>query len=925
MPPEQRKYKNYQDFIGSHSIAKDDPKQATNTRITGGKFHIPDADYNTFLELYYRDIVAKNGEEFLTERQRDTDGPIAIDVDFRYDYETTEKQYGDRHVACLIMLYLETLKTMFQFTDRTPFPIYVFEKPSVNRIADKQITKDGIHIIIGVQADRATQTILRDRIIGKIAEEWDDIPIRNAGGWEDVFDKGISEGSVPWQLYGSNKPDHEKYGLTRVYEYEFDEGDGEFMETRVNIKKFDWFKDFTKLSVRYTAHPQFFYKADFIAVHDQVKTKAPKRIANRVAASTDKDVSQLKSHTDIEACVQAFLERLTVADYNLREAYELAMILPAEYYADGSYSRWIRVGWALRNIHPTMLIAWIAMSAKSPSFQFDSIPDLIGRWAGFGATNEKGLTKRSLMYWARESAPAEFKRVYESGIDYHLTQSITNGDDKFSGSGDADIAKILYMMYKDQFACAALKADKWYRFSKHRWIEDECGTSLRRSISEELRELYRRKLSECVAKIGDVPKGDPRMVANEAVMNKINLISAKLSQTTHKDHIMKEARELFFDPEVQFLDLLDSNPALMCFRNGVLDIKNRVFRPGRAEDYLSKCTKINYTRSGLGDPKVVAEINDFMEKLFPKKQLRDYMWSHLASILIGENHNQKMHMYIGGGENGKSVLTDLLAQCLGDYYAMAPITLITQPRQKQGSASPDIIALKGLRLAVMQEPSKNDRINDGAMKELTSCVEPIRGRNLNSGNVDFVPQCKIVVCSNNFMKVASTDHGTWRRIAVVDFESKFTDNPQKDDPEQPHQFKKDTMLKHKFPLWKEAFMAMLADIVLDSQGIVVACKMVDDASTNYREGEDVIALFIREKIVLEAGQNLVKADVTNSFNAWYSETYGRGGPAAKEVHEYLDKKLGKFKIATGCWTGARVRWTNETDTEPETERLGANA
>lgn len=917
-PPEQRKYRNYQDFIGAHSIPKEDARPATNTRITGGKFHIPDADYGAFLELYFRDIVAKNGEEFLTERQRDTDGPIAIDIDFRYDYETTEKQYTDTHIASLLALYLETLKTMYQFSDRTPFPVYIFEKPHVNLIADKQITKDGIHILIGIQTDRATQIILRERIIGQIADEWSDIPIRNAGGWEDVFDKGISEGTVPWQLYGSCKPDHDKYVLTRVYEYEYDESDGEFIETRIPVKKFDWFKDFAKLSVRYKEHPQFFYKADFIAVHDQIKTKAPKKMVDRTrVAAADKDISQIRSQADIDGCVQAFLERLTVADYHMREAYELTMILPVEYYGEGSYSRWIRVGWALRNIHPNMIIAWIAMSAKSPTFQFDSIPDLIDRWSGFGATNEKGLTKRSLMYWARESAPTEFKRVYESGIDYHLNQSVYSGDDKLSGSGDADIAKILYMMFKDQFACAALKADKWYRFSKHRWVEDECGTSLRRAITEELRDLYRRKLAEVTSQINEFQKGDPRLMPIENAMSKINLISGKLSQTTHKDHIMKEARELFFDPEVQFLDLLDSNPSLMCFRNGVLDIKNKSFRPGRAEDYLSKCTKINY--SSKCDPKIVAEINEFMEKLFPNKQLRDYMWSHLASILIGENHNQKMHMYIGGGENGKSVLTDLLAQCLGDYYAMAPITLITQPRQKQGSASPDIIALKGLRLAVMQEPSKRDSINDGAMKELTSCVEPIRGRNLNQGNVDFIPQCKIVVCSNNFMKVNTTDHGTWRRIAVVDFMSKFTDHPQKDDPEQPYQFKKDPMLKHKFPIWREVFMSMLVDMVMESQGIVVACKMVDDASTNYREREDVIALFFREKIIVMPDEKLIKPDVTNAFNQWYSDTYGRGGPNAKEVHEFLDKKLGKFKIATGCWMGARVRYMNEAEEEPETE------
>ena len=64
-----------------------------------------------------------------------------------------------------------------------------------------------------------------------------------------------------------------------------------------------------------------------------------------------------------------------------------------------------------------------------------------------------------------------------------------------------------------------------------------------------------------------------------------------------------------------------------------------------------------------------------------------------ASGDINKNLNQKLHLYIGAGENGKSVLTDLLSQCLGDYYAIANI-LITQQRQKQGQASPDIVALE---------------------------------------------------------------------------------------------------------------------------------------------------------------------------------------------------------------------------------------
>ena len=915
-------YKNYQDFIGGHYIGKDDPRTATNTRITGGKFFIPDEEYTTFLSMYHRDVVVNGLDEFLTEKQRDTGGPIAIDFDFRYSYDTTTKMYEDKHIASMISLYLDALKTIYQFTDKVEFPIYIFEKPSVNRLEDKKITKDGIHMIIGIQSDRTTQLILRDKVMSKIEEEWGDLPLTNT--WEDVFDKGISAGSVNWQLYGSKKPNCDKYALTRVYEMEYDSADGEFMEQRINVKKFDWNRDFAKLSIRYKDHAHFFFKADFIAIHDKQKSTEPVRNARKQITNTGNikmNILVAKTQSDIDEAVAEFLEKLNPPEYALREAYELVMILPVEYYGEGSYLKWMKVGWALCNISRRLFVAWVAFSAKSKTFQFDTISELYEKWSNFDSNTNQGLTNRSIMYWAREASPTEFKRVHESGVDFHLNQSIKslslfglNKNDRNIGCGDTDIAKILYMMYKDQYACAALKSDKWYRFSKHRWVEDECGTSLRRHISEELRDLYKLKCDEISSSLCDTTHTDEKVKVLEGLSNKVLEIVGKLSQTTHKDHVLKEARELFYDTEVNFLDLLDSNPYLMCFKNGVIDIKNKVFRPGRAEDYLEKCTNINYVKLDRArDAKIMGEINDFIEKLFPIKQLRDYMWQHFASILVGVNLNQKMHMYIGGGENGKSVLTDFFSQCLGSYYAVVPITLISQPRQKQGTASPDIVALKALRMAVMQEPSKGDVVNDGAMKELTSCVEPIKGRNLNSNPITFVPQCKIVVCSNNFMKVNSQDHGTWRRLAVADFMSLFTDKPETGDTEKPFQFKKNETLKEQFPAWREVFMAMLVEIVFETQGRVDPCKMVDDSSLKYKEREDHIAEFMRDKVVMDANGQITKTEATNEFNMWFTSTYGRGGPNTKEVHEYLDKKLGRFKTKINAWTGARIRYERDNE------------
>ena len=93
------------------------------------------------MKLYYENIVSKGREEFLTEKQLDT-GPIAIDCDFRYKLEITEKQYTYQHIIDLIYLYLNSLKQIYQFVEDESFPIYIFEKPHVNSLEEKKMTKD---------------------------------------------------------------------------------------------------------------------------------------------------------------------------------------------------------------------------------------------------------------------------------------------------------------------------------------------------------------------------------------------------------------------------------------------------------------------------------------------------------------------------------------------------------------------------------------------------------------------------------------------------------------------------------------------------------------------------------------------------------------------------------------------------------------
>ena len=312
--------------------------------------------------------------------------------------------------------------------------------------------------------------------------------------------------------------------------------------------------------------------------------------------------------------------------------------------------------------------------------------------------------------------------------------------------------------------------------------------------------------------------------------------------------------------------------------------------------------------------KSIEEIEIFMEQLFPNEELRKYMWEHLASTLIGNNDNQTFNIYTGSGRNGKSVLVNLMSKMLGDYKATIPITLVTQKRNNIGSTSSEIVQLMGVRYAVMQEPCKGEKINEGIMKEITG-GDPIQGRALFKEAVTFIPQFKLAVCTNTLFDIKSNDDGTWRRIRVCDFMSKFLENPYEDlvkfpKEDYPYQYKIDKKIDEKFLIWAPILASMLVNISYKRQGMVSDCKIVMGSSDTYREGQDYLTEFTKEKIISNPGGKIKKTELWEVFKQWYIINYGRGLPKAREINEFMDKKYGKYNMK---WNNISINYEDDDD------------
>lgn len=902
-------------FLKKYKYNKEDDEsgEITHTRIGdkkkifGGSYSIPSEELQKFYELYHKEIFEKGMMEYLTERQNPDSGPILVDFDFRYENSVKKRKHTENHIIDIIDLYTNKLRRILQFEEGQSFPIYVFEKPGVNVVDNENITKDGIHMIIGVNLSHTLQLLLRKYVLEEIGEVWGELPIINS--WESVLDEGISAGYTNWQMYGSRKPHNQCYQLKLYYEATYVPSEEDFEFKDIPVKTVNMLENMSKMSAQYKDHPHF--PLTEVAAQELAsiqgtpgkkrrKTK-PKSKSLKIIDALDIDFAKISSMEELDQAIEMMLSRVESNDYYVKESHEYVMILPKQYYERGSYDKWIRVGWALRNTDNRLFLSWMKMSQKSDSFSFGEVSEYYDMWKHF-TTNKEGLTYKSIMYWAKNDADiAAYKKIRGETVDYFIEQTIR-------GQTEFDLANVLLQLFKDRFVCVSIKNNIWYEFKNHKWQEIDSGHHLRLWCSRDVYKLYSDKAASLDDMMDALEDDDPNRQKIEKKIQTLVSIGLMLKSTNKKNNIMREARDLFYDRE--FLEKQDENSNLMCFNNGVFDFTENCFRDGKPEDYITKSTGIDYVPIDRVVPEHLKEVEEFMKQLFPVAELHKYMWEHLASTLIGTNENQTFNIYIGSGANGKSKLVDLMSKVLGEYKGTVPITLITQKRPSIGGTSSEIVQLRGVRYAVMQEPSKGDTINEGIMKEITG-GDPIQGRALFKETVTFIPQFKLVVCTNTLFDIKDTGDGTWRRIRVCDFKAKFRENPVEGDKDEPYQFPIDKKIDEKFERWKEPFMSKLVEIAREKKGLVEDCEIVLNKSQEYRADQDYMLEFTKEKIMHEDGGKVKLTELRETFKQWYTLQYGKGVPEGRELFKFMDKTYGKR--VKSVWHGIAINYENDEE------------
>ncbi len=177
----------------------------------------------------------------------------------------------------------------------------------------------------------------------------------------------------------------------------------------------------------------------------------------------------------------------------------------------------------------------------------------------------------------------------------------------------------------------------------------------------------------------------------------------------------------------------------------------------------------------------------------------------------------------------------------------------------------------------------------------------------------------MVVCANTLYDIEDTSEGTWRRIDVIQFVSKFDDNPN--DPKWKHHkyiFPKDKFLERKFEDWKEVMISMLIDIAFKTNGLVGECKTIRDASFEYEASQNSVLKFITTCVRECEGSNIKVTGLWRDYQLWMQTQGEQKMLKQTELKEKMNKMYGNYS-ASKCWKNVRVVINESNDDNEEEE------
>lgn len=438
-----------------------------------------------------------------------------------------------------------------------------------------------------------------------------------------------------------------------------------------------------------------------------------------------------------------------------------------------------------------------------------------------------------------------------------------------------DVSVLIHELLQDKYRADNIKDISWYEFNGVRF---EKNLNIHLEIPNILFPYYNY------------------MFKNELIQSseytRFKDLNDMLKDSPFKNNILTQIAILGKIKDSKFYEKLNTKTHLVGFNDVVYDFEKQCTREGYSTDYITFNTNHDYVEYDE-DNENIKEIFDFLQKIIPDKNVLDFILKVFGRSLIGIP-NEKFYIFTGlSGANGKSTLINFLELALGEYITSADVSLLTLKRTASSSASPDVIRLKGKRIITFQEPENDDKLKTGILKQFSG-GDSVIARELYKPPIEFKIQGTMFMCCNTLPSISSNDGGTWRRIRVIEFNSRFCDNPTKK-----NEYKIDPDIKHKMKKWAPYFASMLIHYCnLQSKHGITEPDSVMVSTCNYKnENDQYINFFEKYK---QSDDNIETGkDIYSTFQSWWNDNMTSKIPSFNIFLKALKIQFGNEIIYNG--------------------------
>jgi putative DNA primase/helicase len=436
---------------------------------------------------------------------------------------------------------------------------------------------------------------------------------------------------------------------------------------------------------------------------------------------------------------------------------------------------------------------------------------------------------------------------------------------------------------------------EWMVWSGHCWDVDTMD--LAKAAVEKVVSMYLREAVRVSAEIRNCGDNESAKEASlKALRKELNARVSALRSTRRRNNCLGMAHTCD-DALAIHGNEIDRQPWLLACPNAVIDLRSGEAHDGRPEEYLHKHGAAEW--KGIDEP--CQEWETFLAQILeedhldPEKDGRpmvEFLQRLLGHAIVGETSEHIFTVFEGIGRNGKGTIQRLMIHVLGNLAGPVRSEMLLDQSRNISSAgpTPDLMALRGLRVAFASETDEGCRVSASRVKWMTGGDE-LTGRNPHDKyEVTWTPTHSLFLMTNYRPSAPPDDFAFWQRMHLVPFKLSFV----KREPGKKNERKADPELESRLMAEASGILAWLVRGCVRWQSIGLAPPpQVMEANKEYQENEDNVGAFIDYCCFVDKDREDLITGATvlyEAFEAWWIKFVSRYPLKQKKFGQAMRKK-----------------------------------